>query len=153
MKRLSLLALAAGPVLAAHQRGDEPIQKSGWQTVSTSQASVTSAEARPLQIIGYDGTSDTGHWETKSTNLKAGSNVLISEGLNREDVVAEHQEFLKSDEAKGWDQLGTQYQTPYKPSKSRTFFVFLFLLRRDLFPLIYNSTIIHVNPPLHWTKK
>ena len=124
MKRFSLLVLAAAPALAAHQR-DEPLKKSGeWETISSSKASVTSAEARPLQVAGYDGTVDTGNWKTESTNLKSGSNVLISEGLDRDKVVAEHQEFLKSDEAKGWDQLSTQYQTPYKPSKSRTFFFF-----------------------------
>jgi hypothetical protein len=89
--------------------------------ISTGKADVTSTTARPIQINGYDGTQDTGNWKTMTTNLKSGSNVLISEGLNREDVVKEHQEFLKSDEAKGFDLYGTQYQAPYQASKSRKF--------------------------------
>ena len=108
-------------MIGAHHRKKTPIE------ISSSKASVTSSEARPLQINGADGTFATDNWKTIETS-KSGSNVLISEGLNREQVVAEHQDFLKSDDAKGFDQYSTQYQTPYKPSKSRTFFCFCFFL-------------------------
>lgn len=119
MFKLSLLLIVPTLVIGAHHRKKPPIE------ISSSKASVTSSEARPLQINGADGTVATDNWKTIETS-KSGSNVLISEGLNREQVVAEHQDFLKSDDAKGFDQYSTQYQTPYKPSKSRTFFVFVF---------------------------
>lgn len=88
--------------------------------MSSGEAEVTGLAARPLQIDGRDGTTSTGDWKTMTTDVKSGSNVLIAEGLEREAVVADHQEFLKSDQAQGFDMYGTQYQTPYKPSKSRT---------------------------------
>ena len=128
--KLALLLIVPTLVIGAHHRKKPPIE------ISSSKASVTSSEARPLQINGADGTVATDNWKTIETS-KSGSNVLISEGLNREQVVAEHQDFLKSDDAKGFDQYSTQYQTPYKPSKSRTFFVFVFF---NTFLFYFNRT-------------
>ena len=80
--RLGLLITGSTAVLGAHQRAPNTIE------ISSGKASVTSAEARPLQVDGADGTVDTGNWQTLIQS-KAGSNVLISEGLdaNYQDII------------------------------------------------------------------
>ena len=141
MMRLGLLITGSTAVLGAHQRAPNTIE------ISSGKASVTSAEARPLQVDGADGTVDTGNWQTLIQS-KAGSNVLISEGLDRDQVVAEHQEFLMSDAAKGFDQYSTQYQRPYKPSKSRTFVItvviLLLLLLVISYSIIYQMSLYNI---------
>ena len=104
-------------VNTVHRLGRNDGSADGMRVVSESEPSATSADARPLQVDGRDGTVDTGAWKTVSTS-KAGSNVLIPEGIDRETAVKDHQDFLTSDEAKSHKVYSTSYQVPYTPSRS-----------------------------------
>ncbi len=109
-----LLAATAGLLLpgaeGAHRR-------SGRRVEPAADESAVLAEHRPLQTEGADGTVSTGAWKTVSTS-KAGSNVLIAEGIERSAAVKDHQAFLSSDAAKPHEVFHTTYQVPYAPARS-----------------------------------